>query len=66
MAVDALAPSIARSSAAMVLIMWDKWATVMHGEGFQLPVYLSIENDLFFSFSQMNSAHQELTHLSPV
>ena len=38
MAADALAPCIARSLAALALIVWDKWAFVFHKEGFQLPV----------------------------
>ena len=38
MANDALAPSIARSSAAMVLGIQDKWVLVIHKQGFQLPV----------------------------
>ena len=38
MAADDLAPSVARPSATMVLIMRDKWIRVFHKEGFQLPL----------------------------
>ena len=38
MAADALAPSLARSSAAIVLTMQDGRVLVFHEEGFQLPV----------------------------
>ena len=37
MVADALAPYVARPSAAMVLMVWDKQALVFHGERFQLP-----------------------------
>ena len=38
MAADALAPFVARSSAAMLLIKQDKQVHVIHNERFQLPV----------------------------
>ena len=37
-AADALATCVARSSAAMILIMQDKQVLVIHEERFQLPV----------------------------
>ena len=36
MAADALGPQISRSSAAMILIVWDNMLIVSHSEEFQL------------------------------
>ena len=37
MVAGALAPYIARASAAMILTMWNRYARVFLEEGFQLP-----------------------------
>ena len=37
MVADALALSVARLLAAMMLTMWNRQVLVLHGEGFQLP-----------------------------
>ena len=34
---DALAPCVARSSAAMMLTLRNEWILIFHKEGFQLP-----------------------------
>ena len=59
MAADSLAPCDAKSSAAMVLTMWDKRILVFHNEKFQALVSSQcsemIENtNVFFMFSQKN------------
>ena len=38
MVVDALAPCVARTSAARILIMWNRQVLVLLEEEFQLPV----------------------------
>ena len=38
MATDALAPSITQSSAAMILVVYDKQIPIAHGEGVPLPL----------------------------
>ena len=38
MVVDALAPCVARTSAAMILIVWNRQVLVLLKDGFQLPV----------------------------
>ena len=55
MTADALAPRVARASAAMVLTMEDKQILVFHEEGFQLPVPSPFCEKLEI-FSKINSA----------
>ena len=54
MAADALAPCVARASAAMILIMWDTQVLVIYDESFQGPVPLQyremIENSNLFTY----------------
>ena len=47
------APCIARTSAAMVLTMYDKWFLVINREGTQLPAPSSVKKmEMYFSVSQ--------------
>ena len=41
-AVDALAPCVARTSAAMVLIIQDKWILIFHGESISTTCTISV------------------------
>ena len=62
MAADALAPCVARSSAAMLLIMQDKLIFVFHEEGYQELVWHFWEmiNDanIFYVSSNKSSSSQ--------
>ena len=62
MTADVLAPCVAKTSAAMVLTMWDKQVFVFHMEEFQLPVpsqYWKIPDDAnTLCVSKKNSSRQ--------
>ena len=61
MAADALAPCVARASAATVLTLYDKLVLAFHEEGFQLPAHSlcqeMIKNVIIFLCFQQNSLH---------
>ena len=65
MVVDALAPCVARTSAAMILIMENRQVFVLLEGEFQLPVW---RNDIkckdIFMFSLKNLARKGLTDIS--
>ena len=72
MAANTLAPCIARSSAAMILTMQDKWALVIYKDKFQLPVpyydweMLVTDCRYIFMFPKVNLWWQGLTHWGQV
>ena len=72
MAANTLAPCIARSSAAMILTMQDKWALVIYKDKFQLPVpyydweMLVTDCRYIFMFPKVNLWWHGLTHWGQV
>ena len=69
LAADALAPCVARSSAAMLFNVHNRWVLIFHEEGVQPAVpsqcWAMIGNiNIFCIFPKIHSAQQGLTHLT--